>query len=148
MDSLYAFCHSYNRGSKIEVHRATGFKEIIEPLKKYVLELAEATNAQKTIIELKSEIERLKKDKDSVNDRKNRLYEAKGKNGNSIYLPAAGYRYEKLVNEGMFGDYWTHSIFESNSDRAWSLNFNSDNLYLDYHYHRNGFLVRAVRCRN
>lgn len=77
LDRLHAFCRNFNRGSKIEVHRANGFKEIIEPLKKYVTELAETANAKKTIVELKSEIERLKKDKTAVNDKKIQEYEAK-----------------------------------------------------------------------
>lgn len=51
LDQLYAFCRNFNRGSGIEVHRKQQFKEIIEPLKKYVTELADVANAKKTIRE-------------------------------------------------------------------------------------------------
>lgn len=86
LDSLYAFCRNYNRGSKIEVHRATGFKEIIEPLKKYVTELAEASNAKKTIAELKAEIQRFKDAKDAGNAEKIKEYEAKIAELNNLLL--------------------------------------------------------------
>ncbi|MBR3712414.1 MAG: toll/interleukin-1 receptor domain-containing protein, partial [Bacteroidales bacterium] len=68
LDYLYAFCRNYNRGSKIEVHRANGFKEIIEPLKKYVTELAEAANAKETIEELKAQIAKLQQGSGAANN--------------------------------------------------------------------------------
>ena len=73
LDSLYAFCHSYNRGSKIEVHRATGFQEIIEPLKKYVKKLAEAANAKKIIADLISDNNYLRNENESLKYTNNSL---------------------------------------------------------------------------
>jgi uncharacterized protein (TIGR02145 family) len=47
-------------------------------------------------------------------------------NGNSIFLPAAGYRYNSdLSNAGSNGDYWSSSLNTSNSDGAYYLNFAS-----------------------
>ncbi len=38
-------------------------------------------------------------------------YEVKGKNSNSIFLPAAGCRFEKdLLNAGSYGVYWSSSL--------------------------------------
>ena len=59
------------------------------------------------------------------------------KNGNSIFLPAAGYRYgTNLYNSGSYGFYWSSSLVRSSSGLAcglyfligsydWSLNFRS-----------------------
>ena len=77
LDYLYAFCRNYNRGSKIEVHRANGFKEIIEPLKKYVTELAEAANAKETIEELKAQIAKLQQGSGAANNEIIHEYESR-----------------------------------------------------------------------
>ena len=47
-------------------------------------------------------------------------------NGNSIFLPAAGHRYESsLYNAGSFGDYWSSSLYSDYPGRAWRVLFNS-----------------------
>lgn len=47
-------------------------------------------------------------------------------NGNSIFLPAAGYRYYgDLYVAGSDGDYWSSSLYTSYSYSAFNLNFNS-----------------------
>ena len=61
LDQLYAFCRNFNRGSGIEVHRKQQFREIIEPLKRYVTELAEIANAKKTIREKDEKINDMQK---------------------------------------------------------------------------------------
>ena len=55
-------------------------------------------------------------------------YEVKSKtNGNSIFLPAAGYRREDyLYNAVWNGYYWSSSHSESMPDRAWEVEFESD----------------------
>ena len=67
------------------------------------------------------------------------------KNGNSIFLPASGYRYDSsLYNAGSSGDYWSSSLDTSSSDIAYYLYFNSSgvNSYgLNRYY---GFAVRPV----
>ena len=58
-----------------------------------------------------------------------------GPNGNSIFLPAAGYRYgSSLYYAGELGDYWSSTPYESNSNNAWYLYFDSSvqNVYLNY----------------
>ena len=48
------------------------------------------------------------------------------KNGNSIFLPAAGYRNgSNLGNAGSNGDYWSSSLGASNSGSAYDLGFGS-----------------------
>ena len=52
-----------------------------------------------------------------------------GSNGNSIFLPAAGYRYiDELSYAGSYGDYWSSSLSTSTSTPvyAWLLDFDSD----------------------
>ena len=68
-------------------------------------------------------------------------------NGNSIFLPAAGYREEKdgqdiLTNEGVEGCYWSSTLYEA--DAARSAFFNSDDVYR-YEYSRcYGLSIRPV----
>ena len=48
------------------------------------------------------------------------------KNGNSIFLPAAGYRDDGGLNyAGSYGYYWSSSLVTSRSNYAYYLNFNS-----------------------
>ena len=46
-----------------------------------------------------------------------------GPSGNSIFLPAAGYRNDKLYNDWSYGEYWSSSLHESNPNLAWRLWF-------------------------
>lgn len=65
-------------------------------------------------------------------------------NGNSIFLPAAGYRTSGLVDAGSRGIYWSSSLSTSSSSSAYHLNFNSDVVggYDNSRYY--GRTVRAV----
>ena len=73
-------------------------------------------------------------------------YTVKGlKTGNSIFLPAAGYRYgSDLVSAGTNGDYWSSSVRESSPCSAYYFYFNSvdHDRYNDYRSY--GLSVRAV----
>jgi len=52
-------------------------------------------------------------------------YEVKASNGNSIFLPAAGYRYVSgLSNAGSGGLFWSSSLGDSYPDGAWYMSFN------------------------
>ena len=64
-------------------------------------------------------------------------------NGNSIFLPAAGYRYDTNLNVvGFYGYYWSSSLSTDFLDYAWSAYFDSDDVSR-YGSHR--FLGRSVR---
>ncbi len=66
-------------------------------------------------------------------------------NGNSIFLPAAGYRdYVDLYFAGYDGDYWSSSLYTVNPGNAWSVYFISDGVdrYSNYRYY--GLSVRPV----
>jgi len=67
-------------------------------------------------------------------------------NGNSIFLPAAGYRDGISLNStGAFGLYWSSSLFTSNPVAAYYLGFGSGDCNI-YGYDRNlGQSVRPVR---
>ena len=72
-------------------------------------------------------------------------YKVTGPNGNSIFLPAAGYRYDGSVsNVGSFGYYWSASLNESDPSGAWYMYFDSGyhGSYGSYRYY--GRAVRAV----
>ncbi len=72
-------------------------------------------------------------------------YNVKGPNGNSIFLPAAGYRYDGyLYNAGSYGFYWSSSLFTSGSYYAYELFFNSSSQYRNYYSRCNGQSVRPV----
>ena len=68
-----------------------------------------------------------------------------GPNGNSIFLPAAGGRYDsELYGAGSYGYYWSSSLRSDSTDRAWRLNFDSGNDYMSYNYRGCGQSVRPV----
>ena len=77
-------------------------------------------------------------------------YEVKGKNGNSIFLPAAGYRDgTSLYRVGSCGSYWSSALVADSPDNGCSLNFHSGRVNPDRWSCRwYGFSVRPVRCRN
>lgn len=69
-----------------------------------------------------------------------------GPNGASIFLPAAGYRWEDdLYYAGSYGDYWSSSLNESYSSDAWSLRFGSGGVSTNGYYRGSGRSVRPVR---
>ena len=68
-----------------------------------------------------------------------------GPNGKSIFLPAAGFRYDtNLRGAGSLGDYWSSSLSTVSPDYAYDVYFRSD--YVDWcnSYRYNGFSVRPV----
>ena len=67
------------------------------------------------------------------------------KNGNSIFLPAAGYRsLSNLGNAGSYGYYWSSSLFTNSSYYAYGLHFYSS--YVDWSFDSRyfGHSVRSV----
>ena len=71
-------------------------------------------------------------------------------NGNSIFLPAAGYRRgTSLDDAGSYGCYWLRSLYASTSDYAYYLDFYSSYIdTYDYLYRYYGQSVRPVRVKN
>ena len=69
-------------------------------------------------------------------------------NGDSIFLPAAGYRdVTYLYDAGSYGLYWSSELYWGDPfhpNYAWYVNFNSDNVYRDDNYRCRGFSVRPV----
>jgi len=67
-------------------------------------------------------------------------------NGNSIFLPAAGYRYDAyLSGEGSYGYYWSRELYSSDSYDAYYLFFDSSGVNTHYGSRYFGQSVRAVR---
>ena len=72
-------------------------------------------------------------------------YRVTGPNGNSIFLPAAGYRYGTgVLFGGSNGDYWSGSLYSSYSSLAYYLNFNSAYRDRGYGTRFSGHPVRPV----
>ena len=70
----------------------------------------------------------------------------KGKNGNSIFLPAAGDLEENVEGGGACGIYWKSSLSDVYPSCAWADFFGSDYGHLDYSLWRHkGISVRPVR---
>ena len=67
-------------------------------------------------------------------------------NGNSIFLPAAGYRIVTYLNDaGSYGYFWSSSLNTDSSNNAWFVNFYSGNVYRYYDGYRcDGFSIRPV----
>ena len=66
-------------------------------------------------------------------------------NGNSIFLPFAGFRDATgLSSAGSYGSYWSSSLNTDGPYRAWGVNFDSGYVG-SYHYPRySGFSIRPV----
>lgn len=72
-------------------------------------------------------------------------YKVTGPNGNSIFLPAAGYRsYGVLYGAGSDGYYWSSSLDLNDSSGAFCLFFNSGSVNWSSRNRGCGFSVRAV----
>ena len=72
-------------------------------------------------------------------------YRIIGPNGNSIFLPAAGYRDGKeLNNVERLGYYWSSSLHESNSKDAWGLYFGRIGIYQNNAERYQGRSIRPV----
>ena len=70
-------------------------------------------------------------------------YKVKGPNGNSIFLPAAGFRYGSSLYSGS-GDYLSSTPYESDSEHAYDLYFSSSNHGMEYYDRIVGWSVRPV----
>jgi hypothetical protein len=72
-------------------------------------------------------------------------YRVTGNNGNSIFLPAAGYSGcdGYVYGVGMYGDYWSSTT--DNSDYAWHLSCNSSRVSMYLLERCNGRFVRLVQ---
>ena len=68
-----------------------------------------------------------------------------GPNGRSIFLPAAGIRYDSsLYDAGSYGYYWSSSLYSSSTRRAWYLLFYSGYCGMNGTNRCRGQSVRAV----
>ena len=66
-------------------------------------------------------------------------------NGNSIFLPAAGYRYcDDSYYAGCNGYYWSSSLSTDGPSYAWYVYFSSDYVSRSYDYRYYGHAVRPV----
>lgn len=77
----------------------------------------------------------------TVNGVKGRKFTSK-KNGNSIFLPAAGFRRYRSINDAGCAYYWSSSLYLSNCGAAHGFLFNSSNSYVDY---SGRYLGRSIR---
>ena len=69
-----------------------------------------------------------------------------GTNGNSIFLPAAGCRWDSNIHGGgYYGYYWSSSLYPGLPFYAWEIGFGSGSQYLDAINRMCGQPVRAVR---
>ena len=67
-------------------------------------------------------------------------------NGNSLFLPAAGFRYgSDLDDAGSYGYYWSSSLYTGSPRGAWALGFYSDYYFMGSYYRYCGQSVRPVR---
>lgn len=75
-------------------------------------------------------------------------YIVTGPNGNSLFLPAAGYRdVTELGNVGSNGYYWSRSLDESRPSCARCLSFHSSCVAWSHITRIDGSTVRPVRCK-
>ena len=78
------------------------------------------------------------------NDVNGRLFTAS--NGNSLFLPAAGYPWnDELYDAGSYGYYWSSSLYTGRPYGAWHFYFGSGYAGVEYSSRGDGLSVRAVR---
>ena len=66
-------------------------------------------------------------------------------NGNSLFLPAAGYRFDSsLDGAGSYGLYWSSSLRANGPSEAWDFDFGSGTYGMDCSSRDYGFTVRPV----
>ena len=70
-------------------------------------------------------------------------YKVTGPNGNSIFLPAAGYRYGTSLGSSSYGSYWSATL-HSDISYAYALGFRSDYYRWGYGSRDDGQSVRPV----
>ena len=72
-----------------------------------------------------------------------------GPNGNTLFLPATGFRrLDAVINAGSYGYYWSRTLFTGAQGCALSLHFGSGYVSYDIDSGRSdGFTVRAVRVQ-
>ena len=72
-------------------------------------------------------------------------YKVTGPNGNSIFLPYAGFMAEgTLINAGSYGFFWSSSFDTDYPKYAYDVRFDSDYVGWDYYYRFYGQSVRPV----
>ena len=75
----------------------------------------------------------------------NRGYRVTGTNGNSIFLPAAGYWRGTLPNaDGMGGYCWSSTPGDYHPQNAYNIIFYSENSFMHWYYRDYGLSVRPV----
>lgn len=79
----------------------------------------------------------------TLNGVNGRLFTAS--NGNSIFLPATGYRNDgNVYNVGSSGFYWSNSLDMARSNNAWYFCFDPNYFYMNSFYRRYGSSIRPV----
>ena len=67
-------------------------------------------------------------------------------NGNSVFMPAAGYRYgSSLYFPGKYSYYWSSSLYTDSPYEAWILGFDSNGYFMSHSARSSGHSVRGVR---
>lgn len=75
-------------------------------------------------------------------------YRLVSNNGNSIFLPAAGFRWDAtLEKQGSHCVYWSSSLNTSNPDCAWYFYVGPGYELMDSYYRSHGFSIRPVRTQ-
>lgn len=67
------------------------------------------------------------------------------KNGNSIFIPAAGYHHDQSGYSANHGYYWSSSLCESTPYGAYYVNFDSDFVNVEVYYRVYGYSIRPVQ---
>ena len=74
-----------------------------------------------------------------------RLFTSKTDSSKKLFFPAAGYFIGSFNYASSYGNYWSSSVDESNSNYGRNLSFNSSNDGFPNHGRYSGFSVRGVR---
>ena len=149
--STYRYCDgSYNTLTKYCNNSSYGYNGFIDNVTTLLLEDDAATAnwgsdwRMPTQAEWQELLDNTSVTWTTQNGVKGRLFTAN--NGNSLFLPAAGYRHgNNLSHTGYYGDYWSSSLCSAGPNGAWYFYFKLGNYNMYYQFGRDGgFTVRPV----
>ena len=148
--STYQYCNGlYNTMTKYCIHSNDGYNGFTDGLTELLPEDDAATAnwggswKMPTFDQIKELLDNCSSEWTQLNGVNGRKFT--GSNGNSIFLPAAGYRWSDLRDEGSDGEYWSRSLHTSHSYNAYRLNFDSGHADWDSYVRRfGGLTVRPV----
>jgi hypothetical protein len=143
----FAWGEVYTKSEYFEINSRTNGKSMSDISGNSIYDVARAKWGGSWRMPTKAELEELdsKCEWQWITLNGNKGYKVTGPNGNSIFLPATGYRFDLLLyNAKEDGYYWSSTPYESDDDNAYGMFFYSSHSAVYWYYRHSGYCVRPV----